>query len=185
MPGCLPCHALVEKSTERRDARAGTDHDDRHGRIAWKAEVLRLLYINLDLVARAYTLGEEGGGDAEARAAVDRIAHRVDAQRNAGAIDAGRAGDGIEPRLQRVERLDHGFRIRANAGEFLDGGEHVEHGGVPLGVLAGGKRLRLLPPLAAGDAGEQLKQHIRRGPEGDAVDEHIAQRPSADREIRW
>src|SRR5262249_59783912 len=67
---------------------------------------------------------------------------------------------------------------------FLDRGENVERGGVTVWVLAGGKRLRLLPPLAAGDVGEQLKQHVRSGPEGDAVDEHIAQHPSADREIR-
>src|SRR5262249_15642824 len=60
MPGCLPRHALVKESAERRDARAGTDHDNRHGRIARKAELLRLLDINLDLVARVRALGKKG-----------------------------------------------------------------------------------------------------------------------------
>ncbi len=36
-------------------------------------------------------------------------------------------------------------------------------GGVAVGILAGGQRLGLLPPLAAGDVGEQLEQHVGRG----------------------
>ena len=54
--------------------------------------------------------------------------------------------------------------------------------GVAVRVFAGSERLRLLPPLAAGDVGEQLKQHVGRGPERDAVDQHVAQCAPADRE---
>ena len=57
-------------------------------------------------------------------------------------------------------------------------------GGVAVGILAGGERLRLLPPVAAGDVGEQLEQHVGRGAERHAVDQHVAQRAAADREVR-
>ena len=36
-------------------------------------------------------------------------------------------------------------------GNFSIGGEHVERRGVAVGVLAGGERLGLLPPVAAGE----------------------------------
>ncbi len=182
-PGCFARHALVEKGAERRDPGAGADHDDGRGWIGRKSKVLRFLDIDLELVAWAHALGQEGRGDAEPCSAVDGIAYRVDAERHAVAIDPGRAGDGIEARLQRIERLDEGFRIGPHAGKFLDGGEHVERFRVAVGILADGERLRFLPPLASGDVGEQLKQHVGGGAEGNAVDQHIAQRPPTDREI--
>ena len=96
----------------------------------------------------------------------------------------GRGGDRIEPRLQRIERLDEGLRVGANAAELLDRGEHVEGRGVAVGVVPGAQRLGLLPALAAGDVGIELEQHVGRGTERDAVDEDLAQRAPADRKIR-
>src|SRR5262249_12285135 len=58
-------HAFVEKRAERRDAGAGPDHDDGRRRVRRKTEVLRLLDVDLDLVAGARPLAEEGGGNAE------------------------------------------------------------------------------------------------------------------------
>ena len=182
-PGCFARHAFVQEGAERRDAGAGTDHDDGHGGIGRQTEVLRLLDEDVHRVSGAHALAEEGGRDAEPRAAIDRVAHRIDAQRHAVAINPGRARDGIEPRLQRIERLDEGFRIGTHAGKFFDRGEHVERGGVAVRILAGGERFRLLTPVAAGDIGEELKQHVGGGAERDAVDQHVAQRPAADREI--
>ena len=99
-------------------------------------------------------------------------------------IDLRRRGDRIEPRLQRIERLDESLRVGPDAGKFLDRGQHVERRGVAVRVLARGKRLGLLPPLAAGDVGEQLEQHVGRGRERHAVGQHVAQGAAADREIR-
>src|SRR4029077_3419622 len=119
-------HAVMEKRAERRDADAGPDHDDGRRWIRRKTEVLRLLDVDFDLVAGARPLAEEGGGNAEPLAPIDRIAHCVDAQRHSVSIDLWRASNGIEPRLQRVERLDQRFRIGPHAGKLLDRGEHVE-----------------------------------------------------------
>ena len=178
-------HALVQEGAERRDAGAGADHDDRHRGIGRQAEGVRLLHIDFELcagldAARRGTSRRRRG----ACALADLVAHGIDGERDAAGIDLRRGRDRIEPRLQRIERLDEGFRIGADAGEFLDRGEHVEGGGIAVRVLAGRQRLRLLPPLAAGDVGEKLEQHVGRGRERHAVDQHLAQRAPADREIR-
>ena len=70
----------------------------------------------------------------------------------------------MECRLQRIERLDEGFRDRDARRRIMDGGEHVERLRVAVGVLAGGERLRLLPTFAAGDVGEQREQHVGAAP---------------------
>ena len=51
-------------------------------------------------------------------------------------------------------------------------------------ILAGRQRLRLSSPLAAGDVGEQLEQHVGRRRQRHAVSQHLAQRAAADRKIR-
>ena len=55
-------------------------------RIGRQREVLRLLHIDPDLVAGPDAAGEEGRGDAEARALVDLVAHRIDGERDAAGI---------------------------------------------------------------------------------------------------
>src|SRR6266849_8866054 len=55
--GRLGGHALVQKGAERGDAGAGTDHDDGHGGISRQAEIMRLLDIDLDVVAGGNTFG--------------------------------------------------------------------------------------------------------------------------------
>ena len=45
----------------------------------------------------------------------------------------------------------------------------------PSGSSPARERLGLLPPLAAGDVGDQLEQHVGRGAERDAVGQNLAQ----------
>ncbi len=71
-----------------------------------------------------------------------------------------------------------------NAREFVQGREHVERGGVAVGIMTGRQPLRLLLALAAGEMGHELEQHIGGGRERDAVDQLFAQRAAADGEIR-
>src|SRR5262249_60502621 len=73
-PGRPGGHALVQEGAERRDAGAGTDHDDRRRGIGRQAEGVRLLHIDLELVARPDALGAEGRGDAEPAAPLDVVA---------------------------------------------------------------------------------------------------------------
>ena len=68
-------------------------------------------------------------------------------------------------------------------GNFSMRGEHVERRGIAVRVFARGERLGLLPPLAAGDVGVKLEQHVGGGRQRDAVGQHLAQRAPADREI--
>ena len=158
--GRLP---VVQEGAERRDAGARTDHDDRRGWILRQAETVRLLDVDLQPVARLDAVGKEGGGDAEPLAVLDRVAHRIDRERNLARRRVGRRRDRIEPRLQRLERLDESLRVRAARREFFQRREHVERRRIAVRILAGRQRLGLLPPLAAGDVGQQLKQRVRRG----------------------
>ena len=47
--------AFLQEGAERRNARAGTNHDDRLGRILWQHEIMRLLHVDLDLGRPAAT----------------------------------------------------------------------------------------------------------------------------------
>jgi hypothetical protein len=96
-------------------------------------------------------------------------------------IDLRRRRDGIEPRLQRIERLDQCFRIRAQAPELLNRGQHVECRGVAVGVAAVGQRLGLLAAVGAGDVGVYLVLLVGRRAERYVVDKHVAQRAVTDR----
>ena len=78
-PGRSARHTFVQERAERRDAGAGADHDDRYRRIGGKAEMLSFLDIDVDRVAGTQPFAEKCGRDAEAGAAVDRIANGVDA----------------------------------------------------------------------------------------------------------
>ena len=92
-------HALAQEGAERRDPGAGADHDDGHRRVGRQREVLRFLHIDLDLVARGDPVGEKRGGDTEPGAAVDGIAHGIDAECDAAAVGFRGRGHGVEPGL--------------------------------------------------------------------------------------
>ena len=101
--------------------------------------------------------GEESGCNAKPGALADLVTHGVNGERNAALVHLGRRGDRIKPRLQRIERFDERLRIGLDAGKFLQRRQHVEVGRVAVRVFAGGKVLRLLPALAAGDVGKELE----------------------------
>src|ERR1043166_1704787 len=183
-PGGLRGHALVQERAERRDAGAGADHDDRNRRIGRQPEALRLLHVSLHLAVRRDAAGEEGRGDAEPRARAQPIAHRIDRERDSVRVDLGRRGDGIKPRLQRIEGFDEGFRVGPHAAEFFQRGKHVERLRVAVRIAALGERVRLLPALAAREIGDELEQHVGRRRERHAVGKHLAQRAPADGEVR-
>src|ERR1700738_889227 len=106
--------------------------------------MLLLLNVDLDPFAWADALAQKRGGHPKPRAAVDAIAHRIDAERDALGIDRRRGGNGVKARRKRLERLDESFGIGTHAGEFLHGGEHVEALGVTIGGLARRERPGLL-----------------------------------------
>src|SRR5262249_5307327 len=132
-------------------------------RVRGQREGLRPLYVRPDAIARGNAVREEGGGDAEARALGDLIANRVDGERDPPLIAFRRAGDRIDARLQWIQRLDQGFRAGSNAGEFLQRGKHVERRRIAVRVATCRQLLRLLPPLAASEIGNQVEQHVGRG----------------------
>ena len=130
---------------------------------AGRPKCVRLLHVDLDRGRRARRGRRERSRRrraACARRSRSARRRRVSATRLGSTLR--RRRDRIEPRLQRIERLDEGLRIGTHAGEFLDRRQHVERGGVAVRILAGGERLGLLPALAAGDVGEQLEQHVGR-----------------------
>ena len=135
-----------------------------------------LLHIDLQLIAGIDALGEEGRSQPQALALVDHVAHAVDRQRQFSGRRVVRRRDRIEPRLQRLERLDKGLGVRAHAGEFLQHRHHVERRRVAVGVLALRQRPRLLAGGAAGDEGDQFEQRVRRRRQRDVVDQDLAQR---------
>ena len=139
-----------------------------------------LLHIDLHLVAGIDAFGEEGRGEAQALALVDDVAHAIDRQRQFSRRRIVRRRDRIEPRLQRLQRLDKGFGMRAHAGEFLQHRHHVERRRVAIGILALRQRPRLLALRAAGDEGDQFEQRVRRRRQRDVVDQDLAQRLAVD-----
>ena len=164
----------MQEGAKRRDAGTGADHDDGHGRIGRQHEVRRLLDVAFDRLSGPHSLAEKGRGNAEPGAAAHPIAHGVDAERYALPRDLGRRRDGKEPRLHGIERLDESFQVGTQPAKFFQRRQHVKAGGVAVWILAGGERLCLLPPLAAGDIGEQLKQRVRREPERNLLDQGTA-----------
>jgi len=65
-PWCIGRETLLQKRAERRDARAGPDHDDRLVRIGRQREVLCLLHIDAHPLTGLDAAREEGRGDPEA-----------------------------------------------------------------------------------------------------------------------
>src|SRR5262249_43492889 len=134
--------SLVQESTKRRDAGAGPDHDDRPGRIVGQREMLRLLYINLDFIAGSDTAAEEGRADAEPHALFNVVAHRIDGERDAARRAVMRRRDRINPRLQRIERLNKRLGIGPDTGKLLQRREDVERCRVAVRIAAFREQLR-------------------------------------------
>jgi hypothetical protein len=174
---------LVQERAERRNAGAGPDHDDRPRRIVGQREMLRLLHIDPDLVAGRRAAAQEGRAHAKPHALVDLVPDRIDRKRHARRVAAMRGGDRIDARLQRIECFDEILGVGADAGKFMQGREHVEHRGIAVGILAGGKTLGFLPPPAAGQIGNELEQHVRRRRKRDAVGELVAESAVADGKV--
>src|SRR5205814_7565418 len=104
--------AVEQEGTERRNAGAGADHDDWRLRILRQAEAVRLLHIDLELLALADALAKEGRGDTDALALADDVTHGIHRQRQLSGGRVVRRGDRIEPRMERLQRLDEGFGMR-------------------------------------------------------------------------
>ena len=125
-----------------------------------------------------------GRGDTETIACADRVAHRVDGQRDAAGLRAWRRRDGIKSRLQRLERFHEGFGIGADTCKFLDGAEHVERREITIRILATRERLCLHAPRATNEVRDKLEQHVRRGAQRHVLDQHVTQWLSGDGKIR-
>ena len=142
--------ALLQERSERRDAGPRSHHDDRHLRICGKCKRVSALDIGFDLHPGLDAIGKKCGGDTQPSTCTDRIAQRVDRQRDTGRIDMRRRRDRIESRLQRFERFKEGLGIGTKAWELFQRGEHVQRCGVSLGIFAGRERLRLEPTTEPG-----------------------------------
>ncbi len=141
--------------------------------------------LDIDLERRAGCDGvrQEGRGDAQPRAAVDLVTHVIDGERQPMRIDLGRRRDRVEAGLQRLQAFDERLRIGPDAGELLDRRQHVERGGVAVGILALRQCLGLGLALAAHHVGDQLEQHVGRGAQRHLLGQHLLQCPAGDREI--
>src|SRR5262249_44955016 len=61
LAGCTRRLAVEQEGSKRRDARAGPDHDDRRPGILRQAEAVRLLHIDLELLAFTDSFAKERG----------------------------------------------------------------------------------------------------------------------------
>jgi hypothetical protein len=136
----LARHALLQERPEWRDAGARPDHDDRLIGIGRQREVLRLLHIDPDLVAGRNAACEKCRSNTKTRALVHLIANGIDCERDTARIAFERRRNRIDARLQSIERLDEGFRVRPDAGKFLQRRQHVERAGIAVGILPVGQR---------------------------------------------
>ena len=114
--------AFGEERAEGRDAGAGTDHDHRQVAIGRRAEGLVRVDEDADLAGGERALGEEGGADPLARAAVLVVAHGADRQVNLARMGLGRGRDRVEPRPDLFQ-LGHEFGGR---GFDRRGEQHVD-----------------------------------------------------------
>src|SRR5260221_5880253 len=96
--------ALLEKGAGRRDAGAGTDHDDRRIVFLRQAEAVRRPHPDLALGPRATPPGKIARGDALAPPASLLIAHPGDGEMHLIRFHLRRRSDRVEARLQSVER---------------------------------------------------------------------------------
>jgi hypothetical protein len=95
-----------------------------------------------------------------------------------------RRGDGINPRLQRLERFDERLGIGPNAGKFLQRGKDVERGGIAVGIAAFGEQLGFGAPVTAGEIRNKLEQDVGRRRKRHAVGERVAQSTIRDGKVR-
>ncbi len=127
--------ALLEERTERGDAGAGADHDDRGIQILGHAEVLRGVGENRQ--SGFGTLGEEGRADAltQAVAGLGLVAHDGHREVHGIADRLLRGGDGIQTRLELAQDLDEFLRCELRRRKLF---EHVEEVAAPEVVVERG-----------------------------------------------
>src|SRR4029077_16706071 len=178
------CPALLQKCTEWRYSRAGPNHDDRHGGISRQTKGGSLLHVDLERTSRWQAFSEMSRSDTQALAVTDVISHRSASERETPGVGLWRRRNRVEARLQRVQCLDERLGVWPDGRKFLDRREHIEHGGIAVRIFAGRQRPRLFSPVATGNVGKQLKQHVGRRGQRYAVGQNFPQRTATDRKFR-
>ena len=153
--------------------------------IRGQTEAVRGLHVDLHALPRREPVGEERRGGTEAGARADGIAHGIDGQMDLARRHQRGGGNGVEPRLQRLEAFEEGLRVGVDRPERLERGQHVESGGIAIGIGALGEELGLPALLAADEKADQLEQHVRGGAERVVLDQSLAEGLVANGKIRW
>src|SRR5581483_1839353 len=91
-----------------------------------QGEAVRLLDVDLDALTGLEPVGEEGGGDAQTRAAIHGVTYGVHGQVHLARRVERRGGDGVEARLQRLEALQERLGIGVDGRKLLERAKHVE-----------------------------------------------------------
>ncbi|CAB3833067.1 hypothetical protein LMG26842_01935 [Achromobacter dolens] len=100
---------FLQEGAERRHAGAGADHDHRRVALPWRPEVAGLLHEDRH-VGGARAVGQEGRRDALALAPAVVIAHGGHRQVDLAGVRLGAGRDGVQPRLQALERAQPRLR---------------------------------------------------------------------------
>src|SRR5262249_24082901 len=109
--------AVRDEAAERRDARAGADHDHRRVRVVWEEEMLLLaLDVNRRRLVAAPALGEEGARHAFAYAVANLVFHGRDRQVHLIRVRGERRRDGVEARREAAEQADELLRCELRVG---------------------------------------------------------------------
>ena len=98
--------ALFEERAERRDARAGADHNHRRVRVHGRAEVLVVMHEYRHRAAGRHAVGEERRAHALARAAQRIVAHHAHAEMHLAGVRLRAGGNRVEPRLELAQQRD-------------------------------------------------------------------------------
>ena len=106
----LSSPALFEKGAERRDASAGSDHDDWLVAVGGQAEPVRDLDEHRDGRVGVCAVGKEGRANAFAGATVAFVAHGGNGEMHLARMRLGAGGNGVEPRLELGEQANKFLR---------------------------------------------------------------------------
>ena len=97
---------LLQERAERRDARAGADHDDRAFQLLRQAEMLRRLDEDRQPGGIRHAVGQERGGDAVPLPAVRVVAQGVHGEMHLLGVRLEAGRDGVQPGLEFAQQLD-------------------------------------------------------------------------------
>ena len=90
---CSESAALMEKTAERGDAGARSDHDDGCIGVFGKPELLVRLYVNRQPISNGYPIGEECGADSSSFSIVGVIANNSNRRMNLASVRRGTRRD--------------------------------------------------------------------------------------------